>query len=127
MEEKERRVSARQRKDAQVELQASLIPVIERHEQQLRTELKQVRHETENQIRQAEERGEQHVREGRLNTLELVENKRKTGLADLQKQAERISLSLEERRVHLQQKAKRNMARAVKRVVDAVTEVEEQT
>jgi vacuolar-type H+-ATPase subunit H len=120
-------VSATKGKDTQDERQASLIPVIERQEQQLRTELKQVRHEAENQISQAEKQAEQHVQEGRLSISELVEQRRKDGLAELQKQAEQISRSSEKRRAHLQQKVKRNMARAVQRVVDAVIAVGDET
>jgi hypothetical protein len=120
-------VSATKRKDTQDERQASLIPVIERQEQQLRTELKRVHHEVENQIRQAEEGAEHRVRESQLDTLELVRNRRGSGMADLKKQAEQISRSSEKRKTHLQQMAKKNMARAVKRVIDAVTAVGDQT
>jgi vacuolar-type H+-ATPase subunit H len=98
----------------------SLIPVIERAEQQLRTEQKQVRLEAADQVSQAEKQAELHLQESRLSISELVEQRRKDGLAEMQEQAEQISRSSEERSAHLQQKAKKNMARAVQRVVEAV-------
>jgi vacuolar-type H+-ATPase subunit H len=98
----------------------SLIPVIERAEQQLRTEQKQVRHGAADQVSQAEKQAELHLQESRLSISELVEQRRKDGLAEMQEQAEQISRSSEERSAHLQQKAKKNMARAVQRVVEAV-------
>jgi len=107
-------------KDTQDGRQASLIPVIERHEQQLRTELEQVRREAEEQIRQAGKRAEQYIRESHLSAAELVEQRQKEGLAERQRQAELLSRSSEQRIAHLQQQAKRNMARAVHRVVAAV-------
>lgn len=98
----------------------SLIPVIERAEQQLRMELKQVRHEASDQVTQAEKQAVQHLQESQLSISELVEQRRKGELAELQKQAEQISRSSDKRSAHLQQKAKKNMAQAVRRVVEAV-------
>jgi vacuolar-type H+-ATPase subunit E/Vma4 len=120
-------VSPTKRKNTQNECQASLIPVIERQEQQLRMELKRVQNEAESHIRHAEEQAERHARESRLNISELIEQRRRDRLAELQKQAELISQSSEKHRIHLQQKAKKNMVRAVKRVVNAVTGVGDQT
>jgi vacuolar-type H+-ATPase subunit H len=107
-------------KDKQDERQTSLIPVVERAEQQLRVELKQVRHKVANQVSQAEKQAEEHVEESRHSIYELVEQRRKDKLAELKEQAEQISRSSEKRRAHLQQKAKKNMALAVQTVVEAV-------
>ncbi len=118
---------ASKRKDKQDESQVSLIPVIEREEEQLRTELEQVRREAENQIRQAEKQAEQHIQESRQSVSELVEQRRKEGFAELQKRAEQLSRSSEQRSVHLRRQVKRNMAGAVQRVVDAVTAMGDET
>lgn len=107
-------------KGKQDERQTSLIPVIERAEQQLRVELTQVRHEVANQVSQAEKQAEEHVEESRHSISELVGQRRKDKLAELREQAERISRSSKKRSAHLQQKAKKNMALAVQRVVEAV-------
>jgi vacuolar-type H+-ATPase subunit H len=107
-------------KDKQDGRQTSLIPVVERAEQQLRVELKQVRHEVANQVSQAEKQAEEHVEESWHSISELVEQRRKDKLVELQEQAEQISRSSEKHRAHLQQKAKKNMALAVQRVVEAV-------
>jgi vacuolar-type H+-ATPase subunit H len=104
----------------QDERQTSLIPVIERTEQQLRFELTQVQHEVANQVSQAEKQAEEHVEESRHSISELVEQRREDKLADLKEQAERISWSSKKRSAHLQQMAKKNMALAVQRVVEAV-------
>ena len=104
----------------QDERQISLIPVIERTEQQLRFELTQVQHETANQVSQAEKQAEEHVEESRYSISELVEQRREDKLAELKEQAERISWSSKKRSAHLQQKAKKNMALAIQRVVEAV-------
>jgi vacuolar-type H+-ATPase subunit H len=115
------------RKDKQDERQTSIIPVIERAEQQLRVELTQVQHEVANQVSQAEKQADEHVEESRHSISELVEQRREDKLAELKEQAEQISRSSEKRKTHLQQMAKKNMARAVKRVIDAVTAVGDQT
>lgn len=110
-------------KDTKDERQASLIPIIERQEQQLRTEVEQVRQGAKNQIHQAEKRAEQNIQQGQLNISKLVEQRRKEELVKLQKKAEQLSQSWEQHKAHLQQRVKRNMARAVQSVVDTVTAV----
>lgn len=120
-------MTASKEKDTQNELQASLIPVIERQEQQLRTELEQVRREVANQIQQTEKQAEQRMLEGRLGVSELVEQKRQKELTELQKKAEQISQSSTKHSRHLQQQVKKNMTQAVQRVVDAVTGVGDET
>lgn len=77
----------------QDESQVSLIPVIERQEEQLRAELEQVRRESEDQIRQAEKQAEQYIQESRQSVSGLVEQRRKEGFAELQKRALLISRS----------------------------------
>jgi len=120
-------LAASKRKETQNEHQTSLIPVIERQEQQLRTELEQARLEASNQISQAEKQAEQQIREGRLAVSELVEQKRKKGLMELQKQTEQLSHSSMKRSKHLELQANKNMARAVQRLVDAVTNMGDET
>jgi len=120
-------MAANRGKDMQDEPQTSLIPAIESQEQRLRTELEEVRRQTENHILQAQERAQQRLKEGRHSVSELVEQRRKDGLAELQKQAEQICRSAEEFRTNLKQQAEKNMARAVKRVVDVVTAVGDTT
>lgn len=120
-------MAARKGKDTQNGQHASLIPVIERHEQQLRTELEQARRQTDNQISQAEKQAQQRINEGRLDVSELVEQKREEELKELLKKAKQLSHSSTKHSVHLQQQVKNNMAKAVQRVVDAVTGAGEQT
>jgi F0F1-type ATP synthase membrane subunit b/b' len=120
-------VAVSKKKDIQDKRQVSLIPVIEREEEQLRTELEQVRREAENQIRQAEKQAEQHIQESRQSVSELVEQKRKEGFLELQQRAEQLSRSSEQHSVHLRQQVKRNMAGAVQRVVEAVTAMGDET
>lgn len=114
-------------KDTHKELQASLIPDIERIEQQIRSELDQVRLGVENQVRQAEKRAEQDLQEGRLSVLELVEQRRKEGLTEIRKRADQLSRSSKKRSAQSKQHVKKNMARAVQTIVDTVTNVRDET
>lgn len=115
------------KKETQGERQTSLIPVIERHEEQIRSELEQVRRDVQDQIVQAQRRAEQRIQEGRLSITELVDEKRKEGLAELQKRSEQITCSLEHRRGRLQQQAKKNRDRAAGKVVNAVMGIDLRT
>ncbi len=120
-------MAASKGKDTRDERHASLIPVLEREEQQLRAELEQVRLDAQDQIHQAEEQAAEQVRQSRIGISELVDQKRKEGLADLQSRAEQLSLSAEERCLHLRRQVERNMARAVRKVVDTVAAVGDET
>jgi len=120
-------LAARKGKDTQNELQASLIPVLEKQEQQLRTELEQVRREADNKVGQAEKQAEQQIRKGRLAVSELIEQKRKEGLMELHKQAEQLSESSTKQSMLLEQQSKNNMAQAVQRLVEAVTNMGDET
>lgn len=108
------------KKETQGKSQGSLIPVIERHEQKIRIELEQVRRDVKDQIIQAERRAEQHIQDSRLSIAELVEEKRKEGLVELRKRSEQITCSLEQQRGRLQRQVKKNIDRAISKVVNAV-------
>jgi len=114
-------VAASKGKDTQDEREVSLIPAIEREEEQFRQELEQARREAESQVRRAEEEAEQYVLQSRQSIAELVEQTRKERLAQFRDRAGQLSRSLEQRRMHLQQQKTKNMAEAVQRAVDAVT------
>lgn len=118
---------ASKEKNSQKEYEASLIPVIENQEQQLRAELEQARRQADNQKIQVEKQAEQLIQEGRFEVSELVERRREKGLRELQKRAEQLSHTSTEHSMHLQQQVEKNMARAVQIVVDAVTGVGGQT
>lgn len=120
-------MAASKGKDTQNEHQASLIPVLERHEQKLRTELEQARLEADNKIRQAKKQAERQIREGRLGVSELVEQRRAKGLMELQKQAEQLSHSSMKHSTLLERQSKKNMAQAVQVLVDAVTNMGDET
>lgn len=105
----------------------SLIPVIERQEEQFRKELEQTRREAESQISRAQELAEQHIQQSRQSISKLIEQTRKERLAELQNQAEQLSQSSQEHREYLQQQKEKNMAKAVQRLVDAVMTVGGQT
>jgi len=120
-------LAARKGKDTQNEHQASLIPVIEKQEQQLRTELEKVRLDADNHVHQAEKQAEQHILESRLSISELVEQKRKKELMELQKHAKQLSHSSMKHGTHLERQSKKNMALAVQRLVEAVTNMGDET
>lgn len=114
-------MAARKSKDARSELQASLIPVIERHQEQLRKELDQARRQAESRIRRARQHADQHIQQGRQGVSELTGQTRKERLCETQTRAEQIIRSSEQDRAHLRQRIEKNMPVAVARVVDAVT------
>ena len=113
-------MAARRGKNVHGELQVSLIPVIERQEEQLRKDLDQARHQAENRIRGARERASQHIQQGRQRVSELIEQTRQQRLCEMHAQAEQIVRSSEQHRVLLRQRIEKNMPEAVVRVVDAV-------
>ncbi len=108
-------------KNAEKDSRLSLIPVMEKEEKQLRDELEHTRRQAEARIQLAREQAEQKIDLSQHGLLELIARKRKQGLEKARNEAQELVRSSEQLREALHQQIRKNMPKAVRSLVNAVT------